>query len=354
VDGPTGLDLTTGEAHDPVRARLTVTFGGVRRGHLLARQWCGRIVVVDIGFPAPDPAWPVLVTDRWARPALPAFRADMHKGDRGKVLVIGGDEGMAGAAIHAASAALVAGAGLVKLAANSATIRAATETLPDVLTLETKLGPMLEPELVLALSWADALVVGPGIGRSSIRADFVNAVLSTDKPAVVDADALQLGITHWAGYGPRVLTPHAGEFAAAFPNLAGKMTSDRIGAAEEAAARSGTCILLKGVPTVIAAQGFPSLVVAAGTPALATGGSGDVLAGFIGAFLAAGVPAPDAAALGAQALGRAAEFAAALNSARAVRPADVMAAVPGLWKRWAEEPRVRPPILLELDPPILA
>src|SRR5262249_23879144 len=107
------------------------------------------------------------------------------------------------------------------------------------------------------------------------------------------------------------------------------------------------------VPTVVAGDGH-RFVVASGTPALATGGSGDVLAGFIGAFLARGLAAPVAAALGAHALGRAAEVATALNSARATRPADVLAAVPALWKRWAEEPRARPPVLAELDPPILA
>jgi len=66
VDGPTGLDLSSGEAHGPVRAALSITFGGARRGHLLARDWCGKLVVVDIGFPPPDPAWPVLVSDLWA------------------------------------------------------------------------------------------------------------------------------------------------------------------------------------------------------------------------------------------------------------------------------------------------
>ena len=99
VDGPTGLDLTTGECHGPIRAELTVTFGGFRRGHLLAREWCGRIVVIDIGFPAPDRDWPAFVDDRWAGSELPPLSVGMHKGDRGRVLVVGGDEGMAGAAI---------------------------------------------------------------------------------------------------------------------------------------------------------------------------------------------------------------------------------------------------------------
>ncbi len=108
VDGPTGLDLSSGEAHGPVRAQVTITFGGPRRGHLLAREWCGKIIVVDIGLPPPDPAWPVLVTDAWAGARLPRLRAAMHKGERGRVTVVGGASGMTGAALHAARAARAA------------------------------------------------------------------------------------------------------------------------------------------------------------------------------------------------------------------------------------------------------
>src|SRR5882757_4079237 len=164
VDGPTGLDLSSGEAHGPVRAALTVTFGGPRRGHLLAREWCGKVVVVDIGFPPPDSAWPVLVTDKWAAERLPRLAPQMHKGDRGRACVVGGADGMSGAALHAARAALAAGAGLVKLVAARETIAAAQASLPDVLTVESALGETLEPGVAEALDWADALVIGPGLG----------------------------------------------------------------------------------------------------------------------------------------------------------------------------------------------
>src|SRR6267154_758550 len=114
IDGPTGLDLSSGEAHGPVRAELSITFGGPRRGHLLAREWCGKIEVVDIGLPPADPVWPVLVTDAWAGARLPKLTPTMHKGDRGRVTVVGGAHGMTGAALHAARGALAAGAGLVQ------------------------------------------------------------------------------------------------------------------------------------------------------------------------------------------------------------------------------------------------
>src|SRR5690349_8319293 len=177
VDGPTGLDLSSGDAHGPFRAQVTVTFGGPRRGHLLAREWCGKIVVVDIGFPPADPAWPVLVTDHWAGGTLPPLEPRMHKGDRGRVTVIGGAAGMSGAALHAARAALAAGAGLVKLIAGPETVAAARASLPDVLTVESKLAGGLEPAAMEAVEWADALVIGPGLGREPVRRGVLKASL---------------------------------------------------------------------------------------------------------------------------------------------------------------------------------
>jgi hydroxyethylthiazole kinase-like uncharacterized protein yjeF len=365
VDGPTGLDLTTGEAHGPVTAAVTVTFGGARRGHLLQRSWCGRIVVAEIGFPPPFPDWPILIEDRWAGATLPPFAADMHKGDRGRVLVIGGDHGMAGAAIHAATTALASGAGLAKIAAHEVTIQAAQERLPDALTVRTKLGPDIEVELGDGIDWADALVLGPGLGRGAERQALVRAVLERSaKPAVIDADALHTGLdTLAAGAGPRVLTPHPGEFRVAFPDLADQVKADRFGAAAAAADRmaqaaagaadAGLAVLLKGVPTVIAQTGAALRVVAAGNPALATGGSGDLLSGFIAAFLAQGLAPLEAAALGAHVLGRAAEIAAASSAVRSTRPADVTQALPSLWNVLNAAPTVRPPILVELEPPAL-
>ena len=348
IDGPTGLDLTSGEAFGPVRATLTVTFGGARRGHLLARDWCGTVVVVDIGFPPPAPGWPTLVTDREARDLLPSFESDMHKGRRGRVVVLGGSEGMSGAALHAASAAFAAGAGLVRLATTEGTVRAAQALLPDALTTVTALGPAIEPELAETLDWADAVVLGPGLGRGEERTAFVRAVLEAlEVPVIIDADAMHVGLDALtAGTAPRVLTPHPGEFAVAFPDLAGVVKEDRFRAAASAVSAVSASVLLKGVPTVVAEPDRPLRVVAAGNPALATGGSGDLLAGFIGAFLARGLGP-------AQVLGRGAELAAREFTARSTRPADVLAALPALWRRLAEPPTLEPPVIARLEPPAL-
>ncbi len=356
VDGPTGLDLSSGEAHGPIHARITVTFGGPRRGHLLAREWCGKIIVVDIGFPPPDTAWPVLVTDRWAGERLPRLVPQMHKGDRGRVCVIGGAAGMTGAALHAARAALAAGAGLVKLVAARETIAAAQASLPDVLTVETAIGEALEPAVVEALDGTDALVLGPGLGREprTSREQFVRQVLARRPvPTVVDADALHLlPEILTPGSRPLVCTPHLGEFRAlAGDALADEAANDRWAAAARAAAKLKCTLLLKGVPTVIADLRGPVHVVASGNPGLATGGSGDLLAGFIGAFLARGTAAAEAAALGAHALGRAAEQGARQWTARSLRPADVLAALPDVWRAWRDAKSDQPPVLVALEAP---
>ena len=360
IDGPTGLDLTTGEAHGPVRAAVTVTFGSLRRGQLLQRDWCGEIVALDIGFPAPEPAWPALVTDRWARTALPAITSTMHKGNRGRLLVVGGAAGMAGAAIHAGRAAFQAGAGLVKLAVQPESVEPAQAQLPDALTVTTALGPEIESALAEALAWADAVAIGPGMGRTRERVAFVSALLTTvQKPVVLDADALQVGADVLArGTAPRVLTPHPGEFAALFPTLASRPAADRFAAAGEGItaldAHAPTALVLKGVPTVIADRDGAVRIVASGNAGLATGGSGDLLTGVIGILLARGLSPIDAAALGAQTLGRGAERAAEVVPVRAMRPEDVAAQFPALWRAWAAPDVPRPPELVALAPPATA
>ncbi len=283
----------------------------------------------------------------------------MHKGDRGRVTVVGGSNGMTGAALHAARAALAAGAGLVKLVAGKETITAARASLPDVLTVESALGgggggPELEPAAAEAVEWADAIVVGPGLGREPARAQFLKAVLARRAvPTVLDADALTL--FQGPAERPMVLTPHLGEFRAQFGDqLADEAANDRWAAAAKAAQKVKATVLLKGVPTVIADLRGPIHVVASGNPGLATGGSGDLLAGFIGAFLARGSAGPEAAALGAHALGRAAEHGARQWTARSLRPADVLAALPDIWRAWATTGPLGPPVLTVLEPPEVA
>jgi NAD(P)H-hydrate epimerase len=241
----------------------------------------------------------------------------------------------------------------VKLVAALETLTAARASLPDVLTVESALGPELEPAVAEALEWADAVVLGPGLGREG-RSEFVAQVLSRkDVPTVLDADALHLFRADGSsGRRAIVFTPHLGEFRAlAGDAVADEAANDRWGAAARAAARLKGTVLLKGVPTVIADLRGPMHVVASGNPGLATGGSGDLLAGFIGAFLARGTAPAEAAALGAHALGRAAELGARQWTARSLRPADVLAALPEVWRRWNSVHPGKPPVVVELDAP---
>ena len=172
-------------------------------------------------------------------------------------------------------------------------------------------------------------------------------------PTVLDADALTL--FQGPAERPMVLTPHLGEFRAQFGDqLADEAANDRWAAAAKAAQKVKATVLLKGVPTVIADLRGPIHVVASGNPGLATGGSGDLLAGFIGAFLARGSAGPEASALGAHALGRAAEHGARQWTARSLRPADVLAALPDIWRAWATTGPLGPPVLTVLEPPEVA
>jgi ADP-dependent NAD(P)H-hydrate dehydratase / NAD(P)H-hydrate epimerase len=365
IDGPSGLDLADGVQHGPLRAALTITFGGYRRGHLLARDEVGDLVVIDIGLPAPDSTWPSLFTEAAAARELPPFAARDHKGTRGRVVIVGGDEGMLGAARLAARAAFAAGAGLVHLVAPAASAAIASTAEPDLQTSVQPFEAMPSARTIALLARADAVVIGPGLGRRASRPDFVLGVIEATPPLatiVLDADGLiafsgQTERLRAALSGRRaVLTPHAGEFRTLLPDLASTLDVDPWGTATAAAGRLGAAIVLKGVPTVVASVENEVVTVAAGNPGLATGGSGDTLSGLIGAFAAGGLTLPTAALVGAMALGEAADLAARRVSARSMRPMDVIAALPDVWRRWELMRRMpvppRPPVLHELPAPV--
>lgn len=361
VDGPTGVDLLSGVLHGPTRADVSVTFGGLRRGHLLARDDVGTVIVVDIGHPSPDPGWPAVATDLQAMDWLRRLRARDHKGERGRVVIVGGAPGMTGALRMAARSAFAAGAGLVHAVAPAETVAALVQAEPDLQTLAHSFDQPPTPALLDLIQKADAVAIGPGLGREPGRRELVISLLKVARTAVLDADALVVfgGALHELASmcrgRPLVLTPHPGEFRTLFPDLASVRELDPWAAAASASQASGATILLKGVPTVIAATTGPPLTVVAGNPGLATGGSGDILTGLVVTGLAQGLEPTAAAGLGAQALGRAADLAARRHTARGLRPMDVVNAFPDLWREWdllrVARPIPRPPILFELPRP---
>jgi NAD(P)H-hydrate epimerase len=264
----------------------------------------------------------------------------------------------------AARAAFAAGAGFVHLVAPESSVAVFASAEPDLQTCVQPLDAPLGGVAAALIEKADAVVVGPGLGTHANRDSLVAEVSRRARKIVVDADALSA----FAGAADRlkasladrvaVLTPHLGEFRGLAPDLATEAAIDPWGAATRAAERLGATLLLKGVPTVVARPGRVPITIAAGNPGLATGGSGDTLSGLIAVFLAQGLEPEHAAALGAQVMGRAADIAALRHSARAMRPADVVAAIPDLWRGWELAGRAgtapRPPVLHELDRPRLS
>ncbi|MCA3254902.1 MAG: NAD(P)H-hydrate dehydratase, partial [Alphaproteobacteria bacterium] len=321
VDLPSGVATDSGALLPAALAcDLTVTFGALKPAHLLqpAAALCGRTVVAEIGL---APAAPTLFAT--AAPALAAPAADAHKFSRGHVLVVGGPVRSTGAARLAARAAQRAGAGYVTLACPPGALATYAAQLD-----ETVLKPAASPDELAALAGdprVSALVVGPGLARLDAR-DAVMAVLTSGKPAVLDADVF----TAFAGdpdglaaaiRGPAVLTPHEGEFA----RLLGNLPGSRIDRARAAAARIGAVVLLKGPDTVIAAPDGRAAINAHATPWLATAGSGDVLTGIIAARLATGVPPFEAAAQGAWLHGE-----AGLRAGSGLVASDLIAALPAV------------------------
>ena len=298
VDIPSGVDVHTGAVTGPaVRAALTVTFGGYKPVHALAD--CGRVHLVDIGLDLPDAD--LLGLDAAdVRTLWPVPGPQDDKYTQGVVGVLAGSSAYPGAAVLCAGAAVAATSGMVRYAGS-----AAAEVVSHW------------PEVVAAPTAADAgrvqaWAVGPGLGTGEESLTTLSHALSCDEPVIVDADGLTMLARHphllSARSAPTVLTPHAGEYERFGLGAVG---DDRVGAARRLAEALGAVVLLKGNVTVIAAPSGPAFINPAGGSWAATAGSGDVLSGIIGALLAAGVPAVQAAAAAAFVHARAANLSAA-------------------------------------------
>jgi ADP-dependent NAD(P)H-hydrate dehydratase / NAD(P)H-hydrate epimerase len=308
VDLPSGVDASTGEvAGAAVNADLTVTFHAPKVGLVVApgRGHAGRLTVADIGLEA-VPTEHRRATAELLR-AVPRRREGDTKYTAGAVLIVGGQPGMTGAAALAARSAFRADAGYVALAVPE-------ESLPVVETLvleAVKTGWRDDGALdVIAglAERADALAIGPGLGRGDGRQALVRGLLERlDLPAVVDADAL-FELEPFERDGATVLTPHAGELARLLGTDSGWVGAHRLTAAQKAAERFDAVVLLKGPDTIVASPERGVVVSDWGPPSLATAGTGDVLTGIVAAFLAKGLEPAVAAAAAAVAHGRAAEL----------------------------------------------
>jgi hydroxyethylthiazole kinase-like uncharacterized protein yjeF len=320
VDIPSGLCSDSGRVLTDAegvgrafRADLTVTFHRAKPGHVLASgpDLCGRVVVRDIGLRVGDPPDAVRLVGAPAPSDI--LKTDGHKYDHGHALVLAGGFGRTGAARLAARAALRIGAGLVTLAAPPEAVAECAAHLTAIMLRETADAGALSAQLEDAR--LNALCLGPGLGLKRAR-DLVPVALSARRLTVLDADALTAfearpGALLDALHPGVVLTPHDGEFARLFPDLAERLAGpapsgpawSRVDAVRAAAARAGCVVLLKGRDTVIADPSGDCVVHAAtderAAPWLATAGSGDVLAGLITGLLARGLPPRTAASAAA-------------------------------------------------------
>jgi ADP-dependent NAD(P)H-hydrate dehydratase / NAD(P)H-hydrate epimerase len=313
VDIPSGLSADAGSLPGAyVQATYTVTFALPKRGLLLypAAAAVGELHIVDIGIPAPAieaEGIPVALLEQNAiRRMLPHRRRDAHKGSHGHLLIVAGSLGKSGAGVLASQAALRAGAGLVTWALPLGLAPAMASRLTEVMTLpvaESTAGGIAEaaiPALCQFLQRASALVLGPGLGTDPSTAACVHTLLGrTPVPVVIDADGLNCLVEHLDVLQecsqPVILTPHPGEMARLLGTDTATVQAQRLEIACDFAQRYNVYVVLKGAYTVLYAPDGRRWINPTGNPAMATAGTGDVLAGVMGALLCQGLePLPAA------------------------------------------------------------
>lgn len=345
LDVPSGLPADGGPPPGPaIHAAVTVTFAGLKRGLVTppGRALAGTVRVVGIGVPEAEVARgaTVFLTDAADVAALfPPRAADAHKGSYGHLLVLAGSEGKTGAAALAATAALRSGAGLVTVATAASqqpivaglVLEAMTAALPETTARSLSLEALASAR---ALAEArDAVALGPGLGLDAATQELARRLVrETPRPLVVDADALTAVAADpavlRAAPAARVLTPHPGEMARLLKSTVAEVQRDRIACARDVARAYGVVVVLKGAASVVAAPDGRVWLNPTGNPGLASGGTGDVLTGIAGAFLARGFDPVEAARAAVYLHGRAGDLAAASVGEEALIARDVIAALP--------------------------
>lgn len=306
VDIPSGIDATTGAVCGvAIQAAHTVSMAAYKFGHFLfpGTLHCGKVHLADIGIPVPKDAAQLLERSDLTR--LPPRPPRSHKGTFGRVLIIGGSYGMSGAAYLAAKAAYRAGAGLVEILAPKSNRIIYQTQLPEALLTLYDPENLDKNALRAAIARADAIAIGMGLGTAPVVARLLDTVLSRAKvPVVLDADALnelarggEIHARLSACNAPLILTPHLGEAARLMERSIPQIAADPVSAGIEMARAFTAVTVMKDARTIIT-DGKNLSLNTYGNSGMATGGSGDVLAGVIAAFLASGLSPYKAAELG--------------------------------------------------------
>lgn len=342
VDIPSGVNADDGSlAGVAVKADETVTFCAYKYGMLLfpGADYCGKVRVEGISIPEYITAeLNTNVTDRaYAEKIMPKRTNDSHKGSYGKVVIIGGSVGMTGAPTMAAEAAVRSGAGLVSVAVPKSLNGILEVKLTEAMTLpmpedDGHFSKDAEAKILEAIKGADTVVFGPGIGRSADAGEILAAVLdNSDMPIIADADglyALAERLELLERHGERlILTPHEAEFSRLCKKSIEEVHRNRIGLSADFCKKYKTTLVLKGAKTVVTAPDLTQYINITGNSGMATGGSGDVLSGMIGAFSARGMKNTDAAVLGVYCHGLAGDAAAERIGKDSLAATDIISAI---------------------------
>ena len=313
VDVPTGIDADTGEVlGKAVKANLTITFHKTKKRLENAKDYIGELVVKDIGLPKEfenlaGPGDVLFVT----KPRPPKS----HKGDFGRLLIIGGSETFSGAPALVALAALRAGVDLTYVAAPAKTAYAISSMSPNLISVKLDgehLNPSNVPALEGYIETVNAVILGPGLGLHTETKEFVRAIVEVlegaGKPLLLDADGLKAFAEFRKPLNvPLVLTPHAGEYAILTGKKLPENFNERVAVVQRTAAELVAVILLKG-PVDIISDGKSFKLNFTGNVGMTVGGTGDVLSGVVGAFLAQQIDPFEAAVAGAFVNGAAGDF----------------------------------------------
>ncbi|MGE4660449.1 MAG: NAD(P)H-hydrate dehydratase [Arenicellales bacterium] len=304
IDVPSGLNADSGAAFPcAVSADVTITFIRNKRGLFTGSgPDCGGTIVLEplgVGVGSPraqqeSGGWGLRLSEDWVKQVLPFRHASFHKGNAGHLLIIGGGPGMPGAASLAGRAALRSGAGRVTIVCHPDNRLAVSSYTPELMVV----APQEHREVVALLDQSDAVVIGPGLGRSEWAKSLYVACRDHPLPKVLDADALNLLSSEPVPLPGSVMTPHPGEAARLSRLTVVEVQSDRPAVADTLACNFDSVCVLKGAGTLVVETGKQVLVCDRGHPGMATAGMGDVLSGVIGALLGQGVNSYEAAGAG--------------------------------------------------------
>ncbi|MXP51333.1 bifunctional ADP-dependent NAD(P)H-hydrate dehydratase/NAD(P)H-hydrate epimerase [Pantoea sp. SoEX] len=309
VDIPSGLFASNGNVPGmAIFASHTLSFIALKPGQITgrARDYIGKLYYVDLGLKSflLQKKPPILRYDSsflsyWFKPRKPTS----HKGDNGRLLIIGGDMGMVGAIFMTSEAALRTGSGLVKLLTYQANILPIITARPEIMIDDITKDSVLKK----SLSWADVIVIGPGLGNKDLAIDILRKISISNKPMLWDADALGFLATINNKKNNRIITPHPGEASVLLNSNINEIENDRLYAAKNLVNKYGGVIVLKGAGTIIADEKGNIAIADVGNAGMGSGGMGDVLSGIIASLAGQGFTLFNAACTGCVVHGAAAD-----------------------------------------------